>query len=101
MSLRFDPERHEIDTLLEFTGDLRDRRVLEIGSGAGRLTWRYAAQAGQVLGIDPKPQQVARARHQMPADLRDHVTFREASLAEYQRDHLGPRFDLALMSWSL
>ena len=101
MSLNLDPERNEINALFKLAGDLQDRRILEIGSGNGRLTWRYAAQAGQVLGIDPNPERVAHAQKTMPADFLKHVSLLESSLADYQRDHQGPPFDIALMSWSL
>jgi ubiquinone/menaquinone biosynthesis C-methylase UbiE len=101
MSLSFDPERNEIDALLELAGNLQGRRVLEIGAGNGRLTWRYAAQAGQVLGIDPKAGQVARALEEMPKDLRNRVTFLEGGIEDYQHVHQEPPFDIALMSWSL
>lgn len=101
MSLSFDPERNEIDALLEIARDLQGRRVLEIGSGNGRLTWRYAAQAGQVLGIDPKPEQVDRALEEIPPDLQGRITFLEGTLEHYQHIHQGAPFDLALMSWSL
>jgi ubiquinone/menaquinone biosynthesis C-methylase UbiE len=101
MTLSFDPERNEIDALLDFTGDLKGRRVLEIGSGAGRLTWRYATQSCQVLGIDPKPGMVARAQAEMPPDLQSRVTLLESSIEHYQSIHQGTPFDLALMSWSL
>ena len=101
MSLSFDPERNEIDALLEFAGDLQGRRVLEIGAGAGRLTWRYAAQAGQVVGVDPKPGQVNRALEEIPPDLQGRVTLLESGIQDYQHIHQGPPFDLALMSWSL
>ena len=101
MSLSFDPERNEIDSLLEFAGDLKGSRVLEIGSGAGRLTWRYAAQARQVQGIDPNPDRIAHALNEMPANLRSRVTLLESTLQDYKNHHQGPLFHLALMSWSL
>jgi len=101
MSLSFDPERNEIDALLDFTGDLEGKRILEIGSGNGRLTWRYAAHAGQVLGIDPNPDRVARAQEEMPPALQGRLTILEATLEDYQRAHQGAPFDLALLSWSL
>ena len=101
MTLSFDPERHEINALLELAGDLQGKRVFEIGTGSGRLTWRYAPLAGQVLGIDPKPQQVARALEEIPADLRSHVTLLQGGIEDYQHDYHRPPFDLALMSWSL
>jgi cyclopropane fatty-acyl-phospholipid synthase-like methyltransferase len=101
MTLSFDPERNEIDAFLEFADDLQDRRVLEIGAGSGRLTWRYAAQASQVLGIDPKAGQVARALEEAPPQLLGRVTFLEHGIEEYQQVHQGAPFDIALMSWSL
>jgi hypothetical protein len=42
--------------------DLTGLRVLEIGSGDGRLTRRYAPEAAEVLGIEPDEELVARAR---------------------------------------
>ncbi len=101
MSLTFDPERNEINALLDFTGDLEGKRVFEIGAGNGRLTWRYAALAAEVLGIDPKPEQVARSRKEMPPDLQGRVTILDSSLEDYQRAHPAPLFDVALMSWAL
>ena len=41
MHLQRDPEQIEIRMLREFA-DLEGKHILEIGSGDGRLTWRYA-----------------------------------------------------------
>ncbi len=101
MSLNFDPERYEINALLEFAGDLRGKRVFEIGAGDGRLTWRYAQRAGEVVAIDPNPDRVARAREATPEDLRSRVTILDTPLEAYQLDDQAPLFDVALMSWSL
>ena len=101
MSVTFDPEKNEIDSLLEFAGDLDGKRVLEIGAGDGRLTWRYAALAGEVVGIDPNPDRIARAQEDFPKYLRDRVTMLVTTLEEYQNDDQSPLFDVALMSWGL
>ena len=69
MDITFDPERNEIDALLEFVGDLAGKRVLEIGAGTGRLTWRYASRAGKVVAIDPNPKRIARAQNDIPKEL--------------------------------
>ncbi len=98
MSVRLDPEDHELAALLALTGDLTGRRVLEIGCGDGRLTWRYAHLAGHVTGIDPLAERVAEATTRCPAALRERVTFHAADLATFQA---ADRFDLALLSWSL
>lgn len=101
MSITFDSERNEINALLEFAGDLRGKRVFEIGAGDGRLTWRYAADAEKVVGIDPKSDRVAQAQKNMPGDLRGHVTLLDTPLEAYRLDDQAPLFDVALMSWSL
>ena len=101
MSLTFDPERNEINALLEIAGDLHGKRVFEIGAGDGRLTWRYAQRAGEVVAIDPNPDRVARAREATPEDLRSRVTILDTPLEAYQLEYQAPPFDVALMSWSL
>jgi predicted RNA methylase len=101
MSITFDPEKNEIDSLLEFAGDLEGKRIFEIGAGDGRLTWRYAALAGEVVGIDPIPDRIARAQEDIPKYLRDRVAMLETTLEEYQSDGQAPLFDVALMSWAL
>jgi cyclopropane fatty-acyl-phospholipid synthase-like methyltransferase len=101
MNIMKDPERNEVDALLEFAGVLEGKRVLEIGAGDGRLTWRYASNAGEVVGIDPNPERIARAQNDMPKELRGRVAMLETTLEEYRRDVQAPLFDVALMSWAL
>jgi len=101
MTITRDPERNEINALLEFTGALKGQRVLEIGAGNGRLTWRYASLAGEVVGIDPKPERIAQAHDDLPKGLLGHVVMLETTLEDFRRDAKGPLFDVALMSWAL
>ncbi len=101
MDIRKDPERNEINALLDFAGDLADKRVLEIGAGYGRLTWRYAAGAGEVVAMDPDEERIARARNEMPKELHGRVTLMNTSLEEYQHAEQASFFDVALMSWVL
>jgi predicted RNA methylase len=101
MDVTLDPQRYEINALLEFTGDLAGKRVLEIGAGSGRLTWRYAPHAGEVVGIDPKAERIAVARDDMPKALQGRVVMLETTLEDYQRAAQSQLFDVALMSWVL
>ena len=101
MSVTIDPERNEIDALLEFAGDLQGKRVLEIGAGYGRLTWRYAENAGKVVAIDPNSERIARAQENIPEELRGHVSILETTLEKYHHDGQAPPYDVALMSWAL
>ena len=94
-----DPERHEIDLLLQVTPSLAGARVLEVGCGDGRLTWRYAGRAARVLAIDPDAARVAAARREPSAAACDHVTFLATPVADLDV-RSGP-FDVVIMSWSL
>jgi 2-polyprenyl-3-methyl-5-hydroxy-6-metoxy-1,4-benzoquinol methylase len=105
MTISLDLEENETKTLAGFAGNLSGKVVLEIGCGDGRLTRRYASQAAQVVAIDPNPEKVNRAGQNLPAELRDRVSFHALELEEYvthQSPHLQAiKFDLVLLSWSL
>jgi SAM-dependent methyltransferase len=95
--LEIDPDRVEIEAL-DCLADLDGRRVLEIGCGDGRLTYRYADRTRYVLGIDPDRAAIANARLARPRALRARVQFRVARTVVPPRRR---RFDIALFSWSL
>ena len=105
MTILLDPEETETAILLDFTGDLAGRRVLEIGSGDGRLTWRYAHLAEYVVGIELKTEKFSRAVSDLPYSLKDRVAFINLGLEEFAASwRMQPepvRFDLAILSWSL
>jgi cyclopropane fatty-acyl-phospholipid synthase-like methyltransferase len=101
MSVRIDPEKTEISTLLELVGDFAGKRVLEIGSGDGRLTWRYADQAAHVTALEPDPSRVDKAKQETPASLQDRVTFLPMDIQTFEVFKGSPGFDVAIMSWSL
>ena len=93
-----DPEGAHLAALRRL-GDFRDRRVLELGCGEGRLTVDIGVDAASVLGFDPDVEAVERARRSLPAELEHRVTYRVASGKEIEIDPCS--FDLALFSWSL
>ncbi len=105
MTISLDPEQTETAILLDFTGDLAGRRVLEIGSGDGRLTWRYAHLAESVVGIEPSLEKFNQAINDIPPGLENKVAFQNISLEEFSANlHSLPEpelFDLAILSWSL
>jgi ubiquinone/menaquinone biosynthesis C-methylase UbiE len=79
--------------------DLAGKRVLEVGAGEGRLTWRFAAETKHVLAIDPDEERIAQARADLPAELTERVRFEVMEAAEL--DVEKESFDVALLSWSL
>ncbi len=97
MDVQKDPERNEAKHLLEYA-DVNAKRILEIGCGDGRLTWRYAADAKQIAGIDLERDELRVARIERPSDLAHRV-----GLAQADSIHLPFRaasFDLAIFAWS-
>jgi ubiquinone/menaquinone biosynthesis C-methylase UbiE len=98
MSLQKDPEGNETKSLYDSV-DFTNKRVLEIGCGEGRLTWRYAGSARLTAGIDPDGDSLRAAMQDRPADLLGRAVFVRASAL-----HLPFRketFDIAVLAWSL
>jgi SAM-dependent methyltransferase len=100
MTIRVDPEENEIGSLLDFV-ELDGRRVLEIGSGNGRLTWRYANRAATVTAVEPFAPSVARATENLPQELVGRVGLRRATFDEFAVEAAAAAFDVAILSWSL
>jgi SAM-dependent methyltransferase len=100
MTVRIDPEQNETRALFSFV-DLDGRRVLEIGCGEGRLTWRYADRAAQVTAIEPFAPALARARESLPPALVSHVTLCPIAFDEFAAATASSTFDVAIFSWSL
>lgn len=77
----------------------RGARVLEVGTGDGRLVFGYGGAARSVLAIDPDESAIARARKRA-ADLGwSHVRFE--AIAAQELPPPRERFDLAILAWSL
>jgi ubiquinone/menaquinone biosynthesis C-methylase UbiE len=98
MTWRIDPEGVEIHAL-EQLAPVDGLRVLELGCGDGRLTFRYADAAASVLAVDPDAEKIEAARASLPQKLAGIVTFAVAGAEEV--DVPRRTFDLALFAWSL
>ncbi len=98
MSLMRDPQGTETHFLLKL-GRLEGMRVLEVGCGEGRLTWRYAQAARSIVAIDPNLERLSTAPKACPAQWRDRVHFAQAD-AERLALRRGA-FDRAVLAWSL
>jgi predicted RNA methylase len=93
-----DAEGAHLDAVLR-AADFRGRRVLEVGSGEGRLTWGIAPLAASVLAFDPDGEYIETARAECPDELRDKVRFEVASADEIEVARHS--VDLVFFSWSL
>jgi ubiquinone/menaquinone biosynthesis C-methylase UbiE len=93
-----DPEQNETKYLRR-VADINGKRVLEIGCGEGRLTWRYAGASLSTIGLDPDKDAVRVASADRPRDLTGKIHF-AAAQAEYlpfQKE----TFDITILAWSL
>jgi 2-polyprenyl-3-methyl-5-hydroxy-6-metoxy-1,4-benzoquinol methylase len=100
MAIRIDPENNETPALfdmLNFSG----QRVLEIGCGNGRVTWRYADKAAHVTGIDPDTKQIALAREQLPSQLQDRIEFHSIAFEDFASASEASAFDIVILARSL
>lgn len=93
-----DPDAREIHHLCAL-GDLNHARVLEIGSGDGRLVWRYVDRATSIVGLEPDAGCLLAAEAARRAGALAHVAFLQADAARlpFRRG----AFDRALFAWSL
>jgi len=98
MTLQKDPEGFERKIIHKYA-DFKDKRVLEVGCGEGRLTWKYAASTRQVAGIDLEANDLRVARIDRPSDLENKVLFTQASARNIPFHH--EIFDIAILAWSL
>ena len=93
-----DPSGAEPQALLE-AADFSDARVLEIGCGNGRLSFRYAEESRAVVGVDPETKDLVAALAARPRHLAGRLTFVPAGAEELPfRDG---SFDIAIFAWSL
>lgn len=98
MASELDPQGAEPEALFDaacFFG----ARVLEIGSGDGRLTWRYAENCRHSVSIDPVIGETASAAARRPARLRGRSSFVPATAMALPFSACS--FDIALLAWSL
>lgn len=93
-----DPENFERKKLLDFA-DFNGSRVLEIGCGEGRLTWKYAAASRVTFGLDPDFNALRVAQVDCPTDLHGRVHLARASA--YHLPFPKETFDIAVLAWSL
>ena len=98
MPLQRDPEGFEQKVLHALVG-FNGKRVLEVGCGEGRLTFKYAAASSLTVGFDPDHDALRIARADSPHAMQKHVHFAGASVSHISFSK--ETFDIAILAWSL
>ncbi len=99
MVIRVDPERNEIGALKE-VGEWRDKKVLEVGCGDGRLTLRLATLRPKLIhAIDPNADIIRTARKNLPMGFAQQIHYKVGSVSELK--YPANSFDRAVFSWVL
>jgi ubiquinone/menaquinone biosynthesis C-methylase UbiE len=93
-----DPEQNEPEYLGRIE-KLSGARVIEIGCGNGRLTWRYVSLVDSVIGIDPETDALKEAIDSKP--LEGSLRFGAVRALAERLPLKAESFDVALFSWSL
>lgn len=98
MPLQKDPENIERKTLHRLV-DFSNARVLEVGCGEGRLTFKYADSVKQVIAFDPDHDALRVAKADAKLNGVQQVQFSEASASyiPFSKE----TFDIAVLAWSL
>ena len=99
MTILLDPEHNESDALFSLPLEWTGKSVLEIGSGDGRLTWRYADKVARAVGLEPDVEKFKAELENFPSGF-EHVEFLNLGLDGFAKNN-KEKFDLALLSWSL
>ncbi|MBL8098461.1 MAG: class I SAM-dependent methyltransferase [Anaerolineales bacterium] len=98
MSVQRDPENKEGKTLHQFV-DFSDKRILEVGCGEGRLTWKYAKHAKQVVAFDIDHDAIRVAQADAVLNACQHVLFFNASAKKIPLEKES--FDIVIGALSL
>jgi ubiquinone/menaquinone biosynthesis C-methylase UbiE len=98
MATNIDPTGTELRALLS-AADFPGARVLEIGSGNGRLAFRSASVAESVVGLESVADEIAVAAQSCPAELRHRVRFAQGSGTALP--FRSGSFDVIVFGWSL
>src|SRR4029078_2851098 len=93
MTYRIDPEKNEIKALKQVT-NWRNKRVLEIGCGNGRLTRRLARLGAHVHAINQNADLIKLGRKELPNAYTSRIRFNVGKSTKLS--HPNEVFDVVL-----
>jgi magnesium-protoporphyrin O-methyltransferase len=70
------------ETMLNTLGEVRGKRILDAGCGAGQMTHELALRGAEVVAVDISPSLVEIARKRLPDALSHQVTFHAGDMLD-------------------
>jgi len=87
-----------IPTIMRLAGNIKNRRVIDVGCGSGYLTAKLAEEATQVVGVDPSKEMIRIAKREYGGTSR--LAFCNSSIEDFPK-HYSNKFDVAVSNMSL
>jgi ubiquinone/menaquinone biosynthesis C-methylase UbiE len=79
----------EEDITLDFIGDVKNQKVLDIGCGTGRYCELLAKRGAKVVGLDPSPRMLEYAKKKITTDLKFELCLGRIEDAEFPTNHFN------------
>src|ERR1051325_4455339 len=98
MTIRIDPEENEIWALRKSVVDWKNKRVLEIGCGDGRLTVRLARLGANVQAIDPNADAIRLARRNKAVRFANQIRYSVGNARQLKSK--TESYDIVVFAWS-
>jgi ubiquinone/menaquinone biosynthesis C-methylase UbiE len=98
MTSRVEPIGIELQTIYNYV-DFKEKNVLEIGCGNGRLTFQFADIARKTVAIDLNAESIKQAKKDLSGSLGSKIEFHVQSAENLS--FINDTFDIALFSYSL
>lgn len=90
---------HTETQYLHAVADFTNKNILEIGTGNGRLTWRYADLCQSVVAVDINHTALVEAQASCPPKFCSKISFVHSQAQ--QLPLAAHRFEGAILAWSL
>ena len=88
-----------IPTIMRLVGNIRNKRVIDVGCGSGYLTAKLATKGSHVVGVDPSREMIRIAKREYCHIPR--LEFLNLSIEDFSNCYSDSRFDVAVSNMSL
>ncbi|MHA2104493.1 MAG: class I SAM-dependent methyltransferase [Candidatus Hodarchaeales archaeon] len=95
---RTEPKGIELQIVNKYV-DFKDKNILEVGCGNGRLTYQFADIAKKIVAIDPNAEKINQAKKDLSETFGEKLEFHIKSAEDLS--FINDTFDIALFSYSL